>query len=222
MGSGCPSAGGGGGGGALLIAASQTVQLGGSIAARGGGGGSWSCGPGWYGNAAGGSGGAVRIVAQRVQGSGSIDASGGGGGGNHFGGQGRVRFDMLENNFGGSVSGVFSQGFQPIILPSAGVGAQLAISSISGVAVSASPTGVLAIPDAVISAQQGNPIPVVVSCANIPLNTAITVSVRPANGATVSAVGHNTTGTQASSTATVLLNVPRGGGIVWATATTGS
>jgi hypothetical protein len=72
----------------------------------------------------------------------------------------------------------------------------------------------------VISAQQANPVPVVVSCTNISLNTAITVSVRPASGATVTAVGHNSTGTQASSTATVLINVPRGGGIIWATAAT--
>jgi hypothetical protein len=48
------------------------------------------------------------------------------------------------------------------------------------------------------------------------------VTVKPANGSTVSAVGYNTTGTLASSTATVLMNMPRGGGIIYATATTGN
>jgi hypothetical protein len=75
-------------------------------------------------------------------------------------------------------------------------------------------------PDAVLSAQQNNPIPIVVSCANLPLNTLITVSVKPMNGSPVSAVGYNSTGTLVSSTATVPLNMPRGGGLIYATAAT--
>jgi hypothetical protein len=63
---------------------------------------------------------------------------------------------------------------------------------------------------------------VVVSCANIPLNTPITVNVRSANGTTVTGVGYNSTGTLASSTATVSLTMPRGGGIIWATAAVGN
>jgi hypothetical protein len=128
----------------------------------------------------------------------------------------------LENKFSGFISGAFTQGFQPIIIPVAGQGTQLAVTSVGGVSVSASPSGVLLTPDAVLSAQQNNPIPIVVSCANLPLNTPITVSVRPANGSPVSAVGYNNTGTQASSTATVSLNMPRGGGFIWATAATGN
>jgi len=207
--------GGGGGGGAILIAASSSIQLNGSIYATGG------CGVNGGG---GGSGGGVRVVATSFTGSGLINANGGdgGGGGSNSGGQGRIRIDAYQSTFGGTFQGVVSQGFQPIILPTTGVGAQLTISSIGGVAVSPSPSGILTVPDAVISAQQANPIPVVVNCANIPLNTAITISVRPASGASVTAVGHNTTGTQASSTATVLINIPRGGGIIWATAATGS
>jgi len=79
----------------------------------------------------------------------------------------------------------------------------------------------LATPDALIFAQQNNPIPIVVRCANIPLNTQITVSVRPANGSVVSATGNNT-GTLASSTATISINMPRAGGIIYATAVTGN
>ena len=202
---------GGGGGGAILIAASGSVQLTGYIYARGGAGVLAGCG----------SGGAVRVVATSVGGNGTIDARGTQNtfGGN--GGDGRVRIDAYQP-FGGNLYGVVSQGFQPIILPAPGVGAQLTISSIAGVAVSPAPSGILTIPDAVISSQQANPIPVVVTCANIPLNTPVTVTVRAASGATVTAVGHNSSGTQSSSSATVLINIPRGGGIIYATAATSS
>ncbi|MCX6929089.1 MAG: hypothetical protein NT154_38620, partial [Verrucomicrobia bacterium] len=72
------------------------------------------------------------------------------------------------------------------------------------------------------SAQQNNPIPIVVRCFGVPLNTPITVTVRPGGGSPVSALGYNNAGTLASSTATVMVNMPRGGGIVYATAVTGN
>jgi hypothetical protein len=131
-----------------------------------------------------------------------------------------VRFDTYENDFSGSIEGVFSQGFQPIIIPSAGQLPQLTITSVGGAPISASPTGALYTPDAVLSAQQNNPIAIVVQCSNLPLNTSITVSVKPMTGTPVSAVGYNSTGTLASSTATVSLNIPRGGGLIYATAAT--
>jgi hypothetical protein len=120
------------------------------------------------------------------------------------------------------LSGVLSEGFQPIIIPAAGQGIQLTIASVGGAAVSANPSGQLASPDAIISAQEVDPIPVVVNCSNLPLNTPITVSVKPANGSSVTAVGYNNTGTLASSTATIPINMPRGGGIICATAATGN
>lgn len=107
-------------------------------------------------------------------------------------------------------------------MPVAGQGVQLNVVSVGGVLVTANPTGQLVTPDAVVSAQQANPISIVVHCTNLPLNTQITVSVKPANGATVSAIGFNNTGTLASSTATVSINMPRGGGIIYATAATGN
>ena len=133
-----------------------------------------------------------------------------------------MRFDTLDNSFGGGITGIFTQGFQPIIIPTAGQEVQLSIASIAGASVSATPNGQLVSPDALISGQQANPIPVVVQCANLPLNTLITVTVKPASSSPVSAVGYNTTGTLASSTATVSLNMPRGGGIIYATAATGN
>ncbi len=210
----------GGGGGGILIAASGSIQLNGQITASGGNG-TFPPGYGAYGT--GGSGGGVRLVAPRFVGTGFVGAGGGSGrGGILNGGAGRVRIDAFENSFGGTIVGVLSQGFQPIILPTAGQGAQLNITSVGGVPVSTSPTGGIATPDAVLSAQRSTPIPIVVHCSNIPLNTQIAVSVKPANGATVSATGLNNTGTLASSTATVSINMPRGGGIIYATAATGN
>lgn len=203
--------GGGGGGGAILIAAS-TIQLNGLIKSEGG-----------FGNGGGtGSGGAIRLYASKIFGSGNIDASGRQWSSYYgiYAGSGRVRLDTYDNEFSGSIAGVVAQGFQPIIIPVAGQLPQLTVTSVGGIAVSTSPTGALSTPDAVLSAQQNNPIPVVVSCANLPLNTQITVSVKPANGATVTATGYNTTGTLASSTATISIVMPRGGGLIYATAAT--
>jgi hypothetical protein len=220
---------GGGGGGAILIAASGLITVNGSIAANGSHGG--NCVPFGYGDRYGGSGagsgGAIRLVASHIAGSGSITAKGGGCYHDYFSsagsllnsaGAGRVRFDSPDNNFGGNIGGAFTQGYQPIIIQTNGQGAQLTITSVGGVPVSASPSGQLVTPDAVLSAQQNNPISVVVHCSNIPLNTQITVSVKPVNGAAVSATALNNTGTLASSTATVSITMPRGGGIIYATA----
>jgi hypothetical protein len=129
------------------------------------------------------------------------------------------RIDALANTFSGQISGVYSTGFQPIIIPVAGQGIQLAITSLAGVAVPANPAGVLGNPDVIIPGVQANPIPVVVQCSNIPLNTPITVLVQPAYGAApVQAGGFNNTGTEAASTATVMVNMPRGGGVIYAQA----
>jgi len=224
--------GGGGGGGAILIAANGNIDVTGFIFANGGYGSQNGAG----GSAGGGSGGAIRLVATVISGSRATIAANGGSGfcglyyNNSYGwvtawntaGNGRIRFDTYLNNFSGYTSDDFTQGSQFIIIPSAGQLPQLAVTSVGGVAVCASPTGALSTPDAVLSAQQNNPVPVVVNCSNLPLNTPITVTVKPAYGSSVSAVGYNTTGTLASSTATVSLNMPRGGGLIYATAATGN
>lgn len=210
--------GGGGGGGAMMIAASGFIEVNGSIQSRGG---STQRGIGGGGR---GSGGAIRLAATAVIGHGTLDTSGGGRNEDRgdAGGHGRVRIDSLDNRFVGTVIGESSFGFQPIIIPTAGQSAQLTVLSIGGVPVSSSPTGQLATPDAVLAAPQANPVPIVVRCLNIPLNTPITVSAKPMNGSPVSAVGYNNTGTFADSTATVSMNMPRGGGLIYATAATGN
>lgn len=205
------NANGGSGGGAILIAASDVIQLNGSILANG------ASSPGEGG---GGSGGAVRLVTQTFTGSGAISVTGGANYG--AGGSGWIRIDALAYNDAVTFSGVVSQGYQPIIIPTPGQGMQLTITSIGGVPVPANPAGILATPDAILSAQQTNPIPVVVSCSNVPLNSSIIVTVVPQSGASVSAVANNNTGSLASSTATASLVFPRGGGLIYASVAVGN
>ncbi|MCW5551550.1 MAG: hypothetical protein KIS67_05210 [Verrucomicrobiae bacterium] len=219
------SYGGGGGGGALLIVSDTSIVIDGDVVANGGSARIYHLG-GTSGSG-GGSGGGIRLVAPVIAGNGSIKASGGPGRvitppiRLADGGSGFVRLDALDDRFVGTLYDSASRGFNPIVVqPTTSI--SLRVQSIGGVPVSASPSGQLSTPDALLSAQQNNPIPVVVQCANLPLHTTITVTVKPANGAAVSATGLNNVGTPASSTATVLLNMPRGGGLIYATAATGN
>jgi hypothetical protein len=224
--------GAGGGGGAILIAVSGSLSVSGNISARGGNGyydwrdnnGNW-----WQTGAGGaGSGGAIRLIASTLTGSGSLDTGGGSAVyGLHCGfyscgsyynaaGNGRIRLEALSDTFIGSTSGVTTRGYTGIIFLPTNQQPRLVITSIAGQPVSPNPTGSVATPDSLISSQQSNPVSIVVNCSNVPLNSDIVVEVRPANGTYVSAVGHNNSGTLASSTATVLLNMPRGGGTIQA------
>jgi hypothetical protein len=200
--------GGSGGGGAILIAASGQITIQGTIGANSG---QVINNSGLYGGQGGG--GAIRLVASRVAGAGFISAN--------ACQPGRVRLDVYESLFAGGITGASSQGFQPVIIPTAGALPQLTVTSVGGVPVSPNPSGALSTPDAVISSQQINPIAVVVNCVNLPLGTPVTVSVKPMNGPAVSGVAPNS-GTLASSTATVSVTMPRGGGLIYATAGTGN
>lgn len=211
--------GGCGGGGAMLIAASNEVRIMGQIIANGGGIPTWQT-PGS--NSGAGSGGGVRIVSRTLTGHGSINALGG----SQYwtlntAGTGRIRLDIIDSSFSGSTQGVTTTGFQPIILPPSNHSINLAIQSVAGVDVANTPTGQLVTPDVIIPPHQQNPVSIVVRCTNIPLNTEIIVDVKPANGEAIRAAGLNTTGTQASSTATVQVQMPRGGGTIQAKAVSG-
>lgn len=221
---------GGGGGGAFLLAVSGTTRLQGNINASGGNG---SLGVSWYDTpgSGGGSGGAIRIITTRLTGNGSITTGGGstpwyrwswcGCTWNDYAGKGRVRLDAMENTFVGTISGTSSRGYQPIIIPPPNQAVSLSILSVAGVTVAENPTGSLSVPDVIVASNQQNPIPIVVHCVNVPLHSEIIVELKPANGTTVRAVGLNSTGTQASSTATVSINMPRGGGTIQAKAVSG-
>jgi hypothetical protein len=203
---------GGAGGGAILIAASGTITVNGTIVAGGGQGQSGVNGPLIAGGA--GSGGAIRLIASRIDGTGSVLA---------FGSQenlglGRIRMDSFDHHFSGTIRGTFSKGYQPIIVPSPSQGTQLSIESIGGISVVSPPSGLVSLPDAIIAAQQANPIAVVVRCSNLPLNTPLTITIKPASGTSTSATTANSIGSAASSTATAILTLPRGGGQIYATA----
>ena len=97
----------------------------------------------------------------------------------------------------------------------------LSIQSVAGVAAPANPTASPTAPDVVVPGAQQNPVPIVVRCYNISLNTDIIVDVKPANGPTIRTVGMNSAGTQASSTATVSVTMPRGAGTIQAKCVSG-
>ena len=208
--------GGGGGGGALLIASSGTIRHFGTIAAYGPDAGTNSVTSGC------GSGGSVRLIATTITGTGRIVANGGLTSGTHkTAGDGRVRLDCVDDQFTGTITGQSSRGFQPIILPAGSQASQLTVISISGTTVPAPPGGVIARPDITVLAQQNNPVNIVVGCSNVMLGTTIEVTIHPKIGADISASGVNNIGTDASSTAIIPINMPRGGGTVYASAATG-
>ena len=208
---------GGGGGGAILIAASAIIEVNGIVQALGGNGSaaffSDCIAYGGY-----GSGGGIRLVTTSFRGNGAITAVGANGIGS---GDGWVRVDAYVNTFTGTPSGSYSTGFQPIILPGSGQNIRLTIVSVASTPIGTNPTGQLATPDVIIPGQVNNPIPIVVQCANLPLNSSVTVIVQPPNGPAVQATGLNSSGTLASSTATISVNMPRGGGIIYAQAVLG-
>jgi hypothetical protein len=132
------------------------------------------------------------------------------------GSDGRVRIDATVNNFAGNISSAtYTQGYQPIILP-AGQQPQLSIISVAGLSAPNNPTGSAATPDVSIAGQVANPMPVVVQCSNLALNTTITLRISPQTAPEIYATAVNSSGTQASSTATFYVNMPHGGGLMYA------
>lgn len=202
--------GGGGGGGAILIAVSGTLNLLGNIRANGG---CYDNNPSGY-----GSGGAIRLVASNLSGNGYVNAKGGCDSiGNGCGGQGRVRLEATTNNFSGQIDGSYSIGYPNIILLPSNQEPRLVIENVAGVVVDPNPQTA---PNVRVPGLQSNPINIVVRCVNVAMNSQITVDVKPLNGAVASATGTNSSGTLASSTAVVSLNMPRGEGTIQARTTT--
>ncbi len=204
--------GGGGGGGGLLIASSGIITFTGTLLAKGGTGGEL---PGAFGaGAAGsGSGGAIRLVATTITGSGgSINVSGGPEVSLSFttggkGGAGRIRIEALTNTATANFAGIVPSVDRPVavVLPNA---PSLTITSVAGVAAPTSPTGSFVNPDIVIPASTPNPMTIGLAASNIPLGTAVTVTVKPLNGTASSATSTPLAGTLAASTATGSVTIP--------------
>jgi len=201
---------GGAGGGAMLIAANNTITLTGTI--RTDGGGTTTCCGGWYGG--GGSGGAIRLVADRTNGGGSLLARGGAGVGG--GGKGRVRVEANVNELTHAGDPTYTQDFPdvpPMIFPPAAspivAVTQLTVGGVD-IPVPADPSAKFEFPSQDVSIDALDPITVHVSATDVPLDWIVEVRAVAKSGSTVTAVAEPLAGTEASSTTTALVTLPRG------------
>ena len=215
--------GGGGGGGAILIASSGTVSVTGALVANGGNGGT-GAGAGIGGAGGGGAGGGIRIMATTLAGNGTISAAGGAAGGisgqtysvfgASAGAQGRVRFeaDTITRTAAASPlatadtpGSIFVAGFPT-----------LTISSVAGVNAPASPSGTA---DITLPASTPNPVTVVFTTTNVPVGNTVSLKVIPQIGNPTSALSPALTGSTASATASVSVNLPVGPSVLQAQTT---
>ena len=180
--------GGGGGGGALLIASSTkiTVASTGVISATGGAGALnlfGSCG----GRGGSGSGGAIRLVAPQILGNGSIAALTPGSSCIPDQATGRIRMEAFTNTLSGTINPVPSLVASPSPVTATSNPAlinvpSLTITSIGGVAVPAIPAGSYSTADLSLPAGTTNPVSVILTATNTPLNTTLTMKLIPTTG----------------------------------------
>ena len=215
-----PTHSGGGGGGAILIASSTRIIVNGQVRSNGGSGGSVGCsGPG--------AGGAIRLVAPEITGSGGMLAIRGANGSapaqgincTNAASDGRIRVEAFTlSNFTGNSTPIASVATSPGAV-SAGGNPQLAnvptlaITSIGGVTVPATPSASYAVPDMALAPGTSNPVPVALAATNTPVGspTVITVRVMPLGSVSSIAVASaDHTGTFASSTASANVTLPVG------------
>ncbi|MEK7412861.1 MAG: hypothetical protein AAB263_06050 [Planctomycetota bacterium] len=199
--------GGGGGGGAILIAASGTINVTGSILANGGTGGNaaqnnlstaGSCG-------GGGSGGAIRIVASSITGNGALNVTGG---------TTCTTFDIRFNGGGGGIGRISTQAVTSGTINVTGF-PTLNISSVAGIAVPVAPTGS---GDVTLPTDMSNPVTVVLNTTGVPVTNTIKLTVTPERGGPATSVTSPTlTGTIASATTSVNIDVPTGPSTLFAT-----
>ncbi|GAB2190512.1 hypothetical protein MAH1_21200 [Sessilibacter sp. MAH1] len=208
---------GGGGGGAMLLAVSGTLTLNGLITAVGGDGASdesivnisTASGGG------GGSGGGIRIVTSTLSGSGIINVSGGIGGTiggtdsrakGGDGSPGRARIEAENIQFSGNVfpEGVFSSSApRPLFL---GLFPTIRIATIAGQAVPLNPTGEN---DLVLPANLSR-VAVEFEASNVPVGSTVRMIIIPINDFIVNVTSDALVGTLEQSTASVIVNLPRG------------
>jgi hypothetical protein len=169
-------AGGGAGGGAIRIFSSTSIALNGAISANGGAGGAPPAGLSSGGG--GGSGGSIHLIAPLVTGSGTLSTEGGAHGwapgGFGSASTGRVRLDTSTNQFTGTIQSFVTRG-TPYNVPLPAPMPTVRVTSIAGIAVSATPNGEAATPDA--SFNQSGPVTVAIEARNIPLGTVLQVRV---------------------------------------------
>jgi hypothetical protein len=202
---------GGGGGGAIVIASSTKITLLGSITANGGRGDN-NC---FYNAAGGGSGGAIRLVAPQIDGNGTLQATGGIGPCNTPAGSGRIRLEAFTHGFAGSVNPVASVSVAPGPVTASSNPAlsnlpTLTIGSVDGVTSPSNPSGSYTAADVSLPQGTTNPVTVTLTATNTPVGTIFTVKLIPQFAAVTSLNSTASTGTFASSTATVSVTFPSG------------
>ncbi len=212
---------GGGGAGAIAIASSASIAFTGQVLARGGNGSTGGGGGG------GGAGGGVRLVANTITGTGLILANGGSGAGSAIstsgnGGSGAPGFIRVEaydySNFNPNTNPNFVSFALPHPVAPANA-PNLRIASVGGVSAPAAPLGSLhGVPDIVVPTTQANPVTVALEGVNVPVGTVLTVTLTPAQGASVSAQSTALAGTETASTATASVSLPPGMSVISATA----
>jgi hypothetical protein len=194
-----PAGGGGGGGGAIVIASSGTITVTGSITANGGKGGQSS--GNLSGSGGGGSGGSIKLMATTITGEGTISVSGGSyfttGEAGGAGGAGKIRFEADTVTRTSGTTPAYTFGYPSSVfvtnVPT------LTITSVAGVTVPSNPSGKFGSPDVTLPSTTTNPVTINISGTNIPVNTTVTVTATPSNGASTSASA-SLTGNDASAT----------------------
>lgn len=218
---------GGGGGGAILVASSGTITVNGSITANGGRGANgispnacywWGCGDTSFrsGGGGGGAGGSVRLIANTIAGNGTITATGGEGGYGHSYGRGgtasagRIRLETWNFTRSAQTNPNFSVKWYPAAIAPTAM-PTLAITSVGGVAVPAIVKGDTKTPDIQLPPNTTNPVKIIVSAANMPVGTTVTVKALSSLGNTVKSATGALVGTDSASTSTIDLEIPVAG-----------
>ncbi|MBI5694880.1 MAG: hypothetical protein HZC51_03930, partial [Nitrospirae bacterium] len=215
---------GGGGSGAILIASSGTINVTGYIYACGGYGGIYSTdgyeNGTYFGGGGGGGGGMIRLIADTITGEGTIQATGGSGGDQTYssntsywdggdGSSGRIRLEADHLLRVANTNPSYQFGYPTAVTFPDGI-PSLTITSIGGVPAPEGAIGDFEYPDVNLPYGTQNPVTVGITAANIPLTTAVTVTVRvsPRKGTESTATSTALSGTTESSTATASVNLP--------------
>jgi len=208
--------GGGGGGGAIIIATSTTINITGSITANGGNGANGeACDANVWCNGGGGgsgSGGSIRLISNALNGDGSISATTGGGGAGYgtadggAGSAGRIRLEFSTRTRTAGSNPAFTFGGTSEVVPTNMP--TLTISSAAGVTSPSIPKGSFGSPDVMLPFSITNPITVVVTGANIPANTTVSLKASPSMGTATSATG-TLSGTDTSSSASIQITISK-------------
>lgn len=200
---------GGGGGGAILIASSTTINVTGAITANGGNGINGEAS--YPGGGGAGSGGGIRLIANTISGNGSLTAATGSAGGSNWtsggaGGAGRIRLEAASVTRTAGTNPPMSLGYAYAVIPQNMP--TLTITSAGGVDSPSVPKGSFGSPDVMLPFNMQNPITVVITGANIPANTTVTLKASPAVGTAASATG-TLSGIDTSSSASIQITISK-------------